>query len=125
MRKWSFLSVAIVAEVAGTLALKGALNSPVFYVLVVISYTTAFIFLSLTLRTGMPLGIAYGIWGAAGVALTAVFSLVFFAEPLTPIMLAGIACIMAGVILVEIGNRDDKGHQPLLDGPINEEGDES
>nr|WP_286672969.1 SMR family transporter [Brevibacterium sp. RIT 803] len=102
---------AIIAEVTGTLALKGALDSPALYILVGLGYAAAFVFLSLTLRVGMPLGIAYGIWGAAGVALTAVLSLVLFAEPLTPVMITGIVFIMAGVILVEVGNREDDAHQ--------------
>ena len=107
VRKWLFLASAVSAEVTGTLALKGALDSPALYLVAVLGYGAAFIFLSLTLRAGMPLGIAYGIWGATGVALTAVLALVFFAEPLTPVMLVGLACIMAGVILVELGNREN------------------
>ena len=51
----------------------------------------------------MPLGVAYGIWAAAGVALTAIGSRVFFKEPLTRVMVLGIALIMAGVLLVELG----------------------
>lgn len=115
MRKCLFLIGAIIAEVTGTLALKGALDSPSLYILVGLGYAAAFVFLSLTLRVGMPLGIAYGIWGAAGVALTAVFSLVFFAEPLTPVMIVGLACVMIGVILVEAGNRSQH-EQPAENG---------
>ena len=116
VRKWLFLIGAIIAEVTGTLALKGALDSPSLYILVGLGYGAAFVFLSLTLRVGMPLGIAYGIWGAAGVALTAVFSLVFFAEPLTPVMLVGLACVMVGVILVEAGNRSQTDQSPETGG---------
>ncbi|GAA1534442.1 small multidrug resistance pump [Brevibacterium sandarakinum] len=123
VRKWFFLSGAIIAEVTGTLALKGALDSPALYFLVALSYAAAFVFLSLTLRVGMPLGIAYGIWGAAGVALTAVCSLIIFAEPLTPVMITGIVFVMAGVILVEAGNRDDDEHLAAPDLPAVEQGD--
>lgn len=123
--KWLFLMGAIIAEVTGTLALKAALDSPALYIVVGLGYAAAFVFLSLTLRVGMPLGIAYGIWGAAGVALTAVFSLVLFAEPLTPVMITGIVFIMAGVILVEVGNREDDAHQTVLDAPQRDPGDES
>ena len=56
-----------------------------------------------SLRHGMPLGIAYGIWAAAGVALTAVGSRLLFAEPLTRKMLGGIAFIVVGVLLIEVG----------------------
>ena len=40
----------------------------------------AFTLLTLTLDQGMSLGVAYGIWAAAGVALTALGSRVFFKE---------------------------------------------
>ena len=52
----------------------------------------------------MPLGVAYGVWSAGGVAVTAIASRLFFNEPLTRTMMAGIALIMAGVLLVEIGS---------------------
>ena len=52
----------------------------------------------------MPLGVAYGIWTAAGVALAAVASRILFHEPLSPLMGAGIAMIGTGVVLVELGS---------------------
>lgn len=120
VRRWLFLMGAIIAEVTGTLALKGALDSPALYFLVGLGYAAAFVFLSLTLRVGMQLGIAYGIWGAAGVALTAILSLVLFAEPLTPVMITGIVFIMGGVILVEVGNREDDAHPTVPNAPQTE-----
>lgn len=120
MRRWLFLSGAILAEVTGTLSMRGALDAPGLYVLMGLGYAAAFVLLSLTLRCGMPLGIAYGIWGATGVALTAVLSLALFGESLTWMMIAGIVCIMAGVVLVEVGGgiessgsrRPRRGSQP-------------
>ena len=57
-----------------------------------------------TLKAGLPLGVADGIWAAGGVAVTAIASRLLFGEPLTRTMVAGIALIMAGVLLVEIGS---------------------
>lgn len=102
-RRWSFLVAAICLEAAGSLSLKGALTVPALYSVVVLGYAGAFLFLALTLRARMPLGVAYGIWGAAGVVLTAVLSALVFAEPLTPLMGVGIAVIIAGVLCVELG----------------------
>ncbi|PRC54673.1 QacE family quaternary ammonium compound efflux SMR transporter, partial [Mycobacterium sp. ITM-2017-0098] len=65
----------------------------------------SFVFLALVLRRGMGLGVAYGIWGATGVALTAVLAAILFGEALTTVMLLGLACIIAGVVLVETGSR--------------------
>lgn len=103
VNRWVFLGVAIVLEVAGSLSLKAALDQPAFYGVVLLGYLGAFTFLALTLRTGMGLGVAYGIWGAAGVALTAALSALIFDEPLTPLMGAGIVVIIAGVLCVELG----------------------
>ena len=100
---WLALGGAIVSEVSATLALRQALNHPGFYVIVGIGYALAFILLSLTLKAGMPLGVAYGLWGALGVALTAVLSMLVFGEPITVLVALGIALIMAGVLLVEVG----------------------
>ena len=101
---WPALGGAIISEVSATLALRQALNQPGFYVMVGIGYALAFILLSLTLKAGMPLGVAYGIWSAGGVAVTAIASRLLFGEPLTRTMVAGIALIMAGVLLVELGS---------------------
>ena len=102
-RRWAFLAAAIALEVAGSLSLKGALTVPALYVVVALGYVGAFICLGMTLRARMPLGVAYGIWGAAGVVLTAAGAALIFGEPLTPLMGAGIATIIAGVLCVELG----------------------
>ena len=59
--------------------------------------------LGLALAGGLGLGVAYGVWAATGVALTAVGSRLLFDEPLTPLMGAGLALIIVGVLLVELG----------------------
>ena len=103
MKKWILLACAILSEVTGSLSLKAALGHPGWYALVVAGFFCAFMFLALVLRERVPLGVAYGIWGASGVALTAVASKILFKEPLTPIMLGGIALIIGGVLMVELG----------------------
>lgn len=109
MRKWWLLAGAIVTEVSGTLALKAALQFPALYLAVVVGYVCAFLFLSATLRRGMPLGVGYGIWGAAGVALTAGMSFALFGEPLSVLTAVGIAIVMGGVLLVEVGSHAATG----------------
>jgi len=105
---WLFLAGAILTEVAATLSLRVATTtkrSPYgWYAIVAVGYVAAFTFLSLALQAGMPLGVAYGIWSAVGVALTAVFSRVFFRESLTGLMIVGIVLIMGGVLLIELGS---------------------
>jgi small multidrug resistance pump len=105
MKKWLLLAGAIITEVTASLSLKAALTHPELFVVVVVGYLAAFFFLSLVLRAGMALGVAYGIWGALGVALTAVMSAVLFGEPLTPLMMCGIVLIILGVLCVEVGSQ--------------------
>ncbi|QRQ80579.1 DMT family transporter [Glutamicibacter protophormiae] len=105
MNKWSFLVLAVFLEVSGSLSLKAALDAPGFYAVVAVGYVGAFLALFMSLRKGMGLGVGYGIWGASGVALTAIMSLVIFGEPFTLLMGIGIAAIMGGVLLVELGSQ--------------------
>lgn len=101
---WLFLIGAIIFEVFGIVSLRMAsTGKKKWFIGVIVGYLIAFSMLVLTLSTGMALGVAYGIWAAAGVALTAVLSKFLFKEPLTLIMGAGIALIVGGVLLIEIG----------------------
>ena len=61
--------------------------------------------LTLVLRTGMPVGVAYGIWGACGTAATAVLAAAIYGDPFTWPIAAGIGLIIAGVLLVEFGSQ--------------------
>lgn len=105
MLKWYLLLAAIVCEVTASLSLKAALDRPAFFVLVGVGYVASFVFVALVLRQGMALGVAYGIWGAMGVAATAVLSSFIFDESLTALMGVGIALIIAGVLTVELGSQ--------------------
>ena len=102
---WVLLAIAIVTEVGATISLKLATDGKlVWYVAVVAGYLTAFSLLAVALTLGLPIGVAYGIWAATGVALTAILGRVLFREPLTALMLGGIALIIVGVFLVELGH---------------------
>ena len=95
---------AIIAEVSATISLRMATSgTKLWWLAVGGGYLIAFAMLSVVLAEGVALGVAYGIWAASGVALTAVASKILFKEPLTPIMLGGIALIIGGVLLVELG----------------------
>jgi small multidrug resistance pump len=101
---WVFLTVAVLFEVAATLALKAATDGrKAWYALVVVGYAVAFTSLTLVLNMGMGIGVAYGVWAAAGVSITAVASRYLFKEPFTKVMALGIAMVAAGVLLVELG----------------------
>ena len=103
MTKWLLLAAAILSEVTASLSLKGALDHRALYLVVAIGYVASFVLLSYVLRHGMALGVAYGIWGALGVALTAVMSTLLYDEVFTGLMAVGIALVVAGVLAVELG----------------------
>lgn len=105
---WLYLALAVLCEVAATLSLKGSATIPALYAVVVLGYLVAFGLLAAVLRRGMPLGVAYGIWAAFGVALTAGLAALVFGEAFTATMGIGLACIVAGVWLVETGSRHDR-----------------
>ena len=101
---WLLLVGAVVSEVVGTLSLRVAVDGRrAWFVAVGAGYLTAFTLLTGALALGIPLGVAYGIWAAAGVALTAVASMLLFDEPFTAVMAVGVALIVGGVLLVETG----------------------
>lgn len=105
MKRWLVLAGAIALEVTATLSLRAAMDTPWWAVLTVAGYLGAFVALSILLRAGASIGVVYGIWAAAGVALTAVLASWIFGEPLTFTIGAGIAIVIAGVVLVETGHR--------------------
>jgi len=102
---WLWLAGAIAVEVTASLALQAAVDAPGWYALVVAGYLTAFVCLTRVLKGGMAIGVAYGIWGAAGVALTAVMASILFGQALTGVMILGLVLIVAGVLLVELGSQ--------------------
>ena len=63
MSKWVYLGLAILSEVIATASLKSTEGFTKFWpsVLVLVGYSAAFYFLSLTLDT-IPIGVAYAIW---------------------------------------------------------------
>lgn len=114
MRKWLLLGGAIGCEVSGTMLLRGSKDLPAFVPLVVIAYVLSFVLLGLALRAGFVIGIAYGLWGAVGVALTALLGAIVFGEVLSATAMLGIAVIVVGVVVIETGGRasPDADRQP-------------
>jgi small multidrug resistance pump len=102
---WLFLIGAIVFEVAGTLSLRMvSTGKRLWWIAVAAGYITAFTMLIFTLDNGMALGVAYGIWAASGVALTAILSKLIFKEQLTLVMSIGILVVIGGVLMIELGS---------------------
>jgi small multidrug resistance pump len=103
VRRWALLAGAILTEVTAILSLRAFQDNAMWGLLVVTGYLLSFACLTLVLRAGMPIGVAYGIWGATGTALTAVLAAVIFGDPFTPPIVVGIGFIVIGVLLVQFG----------------------
>ncbi|KWX22463.1 DMT family transporter [Mycolicibacterium wolinskyi] len=101
---WLALAGAILVEVFATLSLRASegLRRKAWAVPVVAGYATSFYLLWVALSLGVPVGIAYGIWTACGVALVALIAKFVFKDPLTPVMMLGIALIVSGVFTIEV-----------------------
>lgn len=99
--QWLYLLIAIVAEVAGTSALKASQGFTVLLpsVLVVVGYGAAFYFLSLTL-TSISVGIAYALWSGIGIVLISAVGWLWFGQALDTAAMVGIAFIIAGVGII-------------------------
>lgn len=103
---WVVLFSAIGIEVCATLALRASdgFRRKAWIAPVVLGYLASFYLLWLTLSLGLPVGIAYGIWTACGVALVAVVARYLFGDPLSVKMLIGIGFIVAGVLVIELAS---------------------
>jgi small multidrug resistance pump len=101
---WLALAGAIIVEVFATLSLRASdgFRKKAWILPVTAGYVASFYLLWVSLSMGMPVGIAYGIWTACGVALVAVIARYLFAEPLTWVMVLGIGLIVAGVLTIEM-----------------------
>lgn len=99
------LAGAIAAEVTGTIALKfsDGFSRLGPSLLVLLGYGVAFFALAQVLKAGLPVGVAYAIWAAVGVALIALIGAVFLGESLNVTMIAGLVLVVGGVMLLELG----------------------
>ncbi len=98
-----YLTIAIIAEVTATTALKACDSFTKLgpSVVVVIGYGLSLLFLSITLRT-MPVGIAYAIWAGAGTAFIALSGALVLGQHLDTAAIGGIALIVAGVVVINL-----------------------
>ncbi|WP_020137641.1 DMT family transporter [Streptomyces sp. 351MFTsu5.1] len=95
---------AIAAEVAATTAMKYTEGFSRLgpSLLTVLGYVLSFALLAQTLKT-VSVGTAYAIWAGAGTATIAAIGMVFLGEGMTVTKAAGIALIIVGVVVLNLG----------------------
>jgi len=103
--QYAILAVAIAAELFATLCLRASngFSRPLPTLGAVIGYAGAFWLLALLLDRGMPVGVAYAVWSAFGVATVALLAWWLYGESLTPVQGGGLILIIAGVAALELG----------------------
>ena len=103
MNNWVYLGLAIFSEVIATASLKSTdeFTRLVPSIVVLVGYTAAFYFLSLTLDT-IPIGVAYAVWSGVGVATITLVSFVVYDQKIDAAGLLGIGLIVAGVVVLRL-----------------------
>ncbi|GAA2955646.1 MULTISPECIES: multidrug efflux SMR transporter [Streptomycetaceae] len=101
---YGLLAAAIAAEVAGTTAMKYSEGFTRLWPSLgtVVGYALAFTLLAQTLKT-LSVGTAYAIWAGVGTAAVAAIGIIWMGESAGPAKLAGLALIVAGVVVLNLG----------------------
>jgi small multidrug resistance pump len=100
---YALLGAAILSELLATTSLKlsEGFSNPLPSVGVVVGYGAAFYLLALVLEE-LPVGLVYATWAALGIVGIAAVGVVAFGETVDLAGLAGIACIVLGVVLLNV-----------------------
>ncbi|MGJ7498984.1 DMT family transporter [Variovorax sp. ZT5P49] len=103
---WLLLAASVAAEVAGTVALRFAegFTRPLPSLITGLCYAAAIWLMSLAVKH-LGIGLGYAVWAGCGTALIAVVGMWWFDEPATPLRLAGLLAILAGVVVLNLDAR--------------------
>ena len=101
---WFLLSIAIIAEIAGTLFLKASDGLSKLWpsIGVAVGYTTAFTLMAISLKK-LDIGITYAIWSGVGIMGAAIGGLLFFDQHLSKLNIIGMGIIIVGVVVMNLG----------------------
>ncbi|MGW5737990.1 MULTISPECIES: DMT family transporter [Streptomyces] len=101
---YGLLAGAIIAEVAGTTAMKYSEGFSKLWpsLITVAGYLIAFTLLAQTLKT-LSVGTAYAIWAGIGTAAVAAIGMIFMGESAGLAKIAGLVLVIAGVVLLNLG----------------------
>ena len=103
MNHWLALTIAIVAEVIGTTALKASNEFTRLWpsLIVLVGYGTAFYFMAVSMRV-LPVGIMYAIWSGMGIVLVSIIGWVVYRQVLDLPAMIGMGLIIAGAIVINV-----------------------
>jgi len=98
-----YLSIAIIAEVTATSALKASAEFTKLMprLIVVTGYIVAFYFMTLVLRY-IPVGITYAVWAGVGIVLVVIVGAILYRQiPDIPAVI-GMGLIISGVVVIHL-----------------------
>jgi len=100
---WLLLTIAILAELAGTSCLKLAngWERPWAWVGVAGGFGLALVLVAHLVQK-MDISVVYAIWSGVGIAFVAVIGVVVFHEPMTWTKAAGLLATIIGIVLLQL-----------------------
>ena len=103
MNPWLIVVIAGLMETGWAIGLKYSEGFTRFWpsVATVVGALGSFWLLSLAMKT-LPVGTAYAVWVGIGAVGTAILAVVLFGEPVTPLRVAGILLIVAGIAALKL-----------------------
>lgn len=106
-KAWALLLGAIFFEVCGTTCLKLSEGFTIWYFVVafVVVYSICFVLFAYAL-VDLPIGLAYGVWGAIGTVATTLIGVVIWHDVFTPLMCVGLILVVAGIYLLNKGDEE-------------------
>jgi small multidrug resistance pump len=101
---WVLLGIAIAAEIFGTLSLKASdgFSKLLPSLGVLLGYGAAFTLMAISLKK-LDVGITYAIWSGVGIIGAAIGGVIFFGQHLSRMTIFGMAIIIAGVVIMNLG----------------------
>lgn len=103
MNAWVLLGISIGLEIIATslLKLSDGFTKLVPTVSSMALYDLSFYCVSIVYRT-LPVGIVYAVWSGVGIVVTAIVAYFAFGQKIDGAGLAGIALILAGVLVINL-----------------------
>ena len=102
---YAALVIAVVLEIIATSLLKASEQFTRLWPTVasIASYAAAFVLLAKSIQRGMQVGVAYAVWSGLGTTVIVVIGALFLSEPVTALKVLGVALVIAGVVVLNLG----------------------
>lgn len=106
---WLWLLIAIITEVLGSSFLKLAQSMSYGFLVTAFFICVSYYFIGLSIKR-ISVSVAYAMWEVLGVLCIVLIGIWYFDENLALVQYAGIACVIAGIMLINFGEIDSSEH---------------